>query len=268
MSTPDLFSQLETKPKPRQSKPWWLWPLVGVMGGAFFMLLVYAVIMREDIQKTELDVPLVRAPETPVKTRPDAPGGMDVPNRDKLVFDLLAPEIQEPAATQSQSTATLQAQAQESASPPDNTPEKTASAKPEDDSPATSTQASEDTADEPPVDPLAAVIAAREAEEARVAATQSTSTEAAASPQTTSGAWGVQLASFVNETDAEAALQNFAGRFPDVLGALKPRVQSVTLGQGKGNRYRAQFVGVDKARAQAICQQLKQQNQACLRVQR
>lgn len=261
MSTPDLFSQLDSKPKSRAKKPFWLWPLVGIAGGAFFMLLVYAVIMREDIQKTELEVPLVKAPESAVKTRPDAPGGMDVPNRDKLVFDLLVQEIRQPE--QPEQTSSTQVTAANKPELAEN-PEKevilaTASAT----KPATQKAAQKEAVPPQPQDPLAAVIAEREAEAARMPE-PSAPTEAS----NTVGDWGVQLASFVNEADATKALAGYREKFQSLLGGLTPRVQSVTLGQGKGKRYRAQFLGVRKNEAASLCQQLKQASQACLRVQR
>lgn len=36
-------------------------------------------------------VPLIQADNAPTKVRPDQPGGMDVPNQDKLIYDRLAP---------------------------------------------------------------------------------------------------------------------------------------------------------------------------------
>lgn len=36
-------------------------------------------------------VPLLKADDSPTKVRPDQPGGMDVPNQDKLIYDRLAP---------------------------------------------------------------------------------------------------------------------------------------------------------------------------------
>ena len=34
-------------------------------------------------------IPIVRAPSGPIKVRPDSPGGINIPNRDKLVYDRL-----------------------------------------------------------------------------------------------------------------------------------------------------------------------------------
>lgn len=41
---------------------------------------------------SESTAPVIRADSRPVKIRPEQPGGMDIPNQDKLVFDALRPE--------------------------------------------------------------------------------------------------------------------------------------------------------------------------------
>jgi cell division septation protein DedD len=41
-------------------------------------------------------VPVIRAPEGPVKVRPKNPGGMSVPDRDKLVYDRMKGGVEEP----------------------------------------------------------------------------------------------------------------------------------------------------------------------------
>jgi hypothetical protein len=41
-------------------------------------------------------VPVIRADRGPVKTRPEKPGGLDVPNQDKLVFTQITPETEKP----------------------------------------------------------------------------------------------------------------------------------------------------------------------------
>ncbi|CCQ73624.1 SPOR domain-containing protein [Magnetospira sp. QH-2] len=51
-------------------------------GGAWLALSQGAI----DIDG-EVGVPLVRAPDGPAKVRPESPGGMDVPNQDKLVYN-------------------------------------------------------------------------------------------------------------------------------------------------------------------------------------
>ena len=49
--------------------------------------LVYGDILHGLMISRSKNVPLISAPEGPVKLRPDKPGGMQVPNRDKLVYE-------------------------------------------------------------------------------------------------------------------------------------------------------------------------------------
>jgi hypothetical protein len=41
---------------------------------------------------SEIAAPVIKADSRPVKIRPEQPGGMEIPNQDKLVFDALRPE--------------------------------------------------------------------------------------------------------------------------------------------------------------------------------
>lgn len=68
----------------------------------FVMVSVIAVlavggwlILGPDTQSHD-NVPLVRADNTPTKTKPDNPGGMSVPNRDKTVYDRVSGSNTEP----------------------------------------------------------------------------------------------------------------------------------------------------------------------------
>lgn len=77
--------------------------------------------------------------------------------------------------------------------------------------------------------------------------------------------WRVQLASLRSEAEASAEWKRLAGRYPDVLGGLSPKIVKADLGE-KGIYYRVQGVGLDEARAKAVCAQLKAQNVGCVLV--
>jgi len=62
--------------------------LAGLAGGAWYFV-------GGDSQ-SDNDVPLVHASKDPVKVKPADPGGMNVPNRDKTVYDRVAGENTEP----------------------------------------------------------------------------------------------------------------------------------------------------------------------------
>lgn len=56
--------------------------LVGVLSGGVWILWGKSFMANRD----QADVPIIRADVTPIKVRPADPGGMDVPDRDKLVY--------------------------------------------------------------------------------------------------------------------------------------------------------------------------------------
>jgi len=66
--------------------------LVGVGAGAWF---VYGDKLMMLTGASEDEVPLLRADASPVKVRPENPGGLQVPNRDKLVYNRLSGEATE-----------------------------------------------------------------------------------------------------------------------------------------------------------------------------
>jgi hypothetical protein len=56
---------------------------VTIVGGA---LLLWLNAGNDPAAPSKMDVPLVKAAETPAKVRPEDPGGMDVAHRDKLIY--------------------------------------------------------------------------------------------------------------------------------------------------------------------------------------
>ncbi len=68
--------------------------LVGIVAGGWF---VYGETLMSMIGNGGDEVPLIRAEEGPVKVRPENPGGLQVPNRDKLVYNRIAGADSEPS---------------------------------------------------------------------------------------------------------------------------------------------------------------------------
>jgi hypothetical protein len=60
---------------------------VAVVGGAVYLGVRHAAGVTD-----EASLPLIKADPRPLKSKPETPGGMAVPDQDKLVFDRLAPE--------------------------------------------------------------------------------------------------------------------------------------------------------------------------------
>ncbi|MBR45044.1 MAG: hypothetical protein CMM31_00860, partial [Rhodospirillaceae bacterium] len=84
----------EIRPRARLLPMWILIAAVVVVGVAWALSDRYF----GEPETAEADLPLVTAQEAPVKVRPEEPGGVDVPDRDKYVYKSLTEE--EPDAEQ------------------------------------------------------------------------------------------------------------------------------------------------------------------------
>ncbi len=68
------------------------------MSGLFAVAAWYAL-QRADLQSsTMVEIPLIKADPGPVKEKPEDPGGLKIPNQDKLVFERITPKAQAPVA--------------------------------------------------------------------------------------------------------------------------------------------------------------------------
>jgi hypothetical protein len=242
-------------------------------------------------------VGFIKADPTPYKVKPDDPGGMQVDNQDKLVYDRVAkgqaparvenllppaeepkappPKPQEPAKVE----ALPAAEAPTEAAKPETPAADVAKVEPPKPEPAPA-PAPEAKPTAPQADPLAAAVAAATAgresatgpiavtpqaavpsgEPAAALATPEAETQVAAVP----GAFQVQLASVLSEQAAMAEWGRISGKNKDLLGALKPAVTKADLGdRGVFYRLRAGPLA-DKAAADALCASLSSANVGCM----
>lgn len=68
---------------------WLKWLVLLSVFGGFGFLVWYASVHKEELQANNGTLTLIEPEKTSVKERAENPGGMEVPNRDKQVFDLL-----------------------------------------------------------------------------------------------------------------------------------------------------------------------------------
>lgn len=76
--------------------------------------------------------------------------------------------------------------------------------------------------------------------------------------------YGVQLGAFGSEASADREWRRLRGRFAPQLGDLSPRI--VLAESESGQFYRLQAPAAGEAQARAICDSLKEQDQACIPV--
>ena len=198
------------------------------------------------------DVPLLAADETPAKVRPDEPGGMEIPDQDKMVYEVIDEEQGEEEV--------------ERLLPPPEEPTVTetevAEAEPEPVvPPAPDPPAPEVTVTEQP--------AAPEPQETQTAAVEPVpAPEPAPAPAVTltpDERWLVQIASFRSSANADAGWLKLFGQYEDILGEFEPDIARVDLGADKGIYYRLRAGPLSsKASARELCGKLKERGLSCL----
>ena len=100
--------------------------------------------------------------------------------------------------------------------------------------------------------------------EAAEAAPDAVVRPASASDTAADARYGVQLGAFGSEASADREWLRLRGRFGSELGSLSPRI--VVAETDAGQLYRLQAPAEGEAQARAICDSLKEQDQACVPV--
>ncbi len=203
------------------------------------------------------EVPVVKAEKAPVKVRPADPGGMEVPNQDKTVYDRVGkaagskPEVEhllpQPAAPKDlpksgdglgDGMAPLPPLLPEAAKPVEAakvTPPPSVAAKPA----------------------AAPTVPVAKAEPPKPAAP-------ASAPAATGGAWQVQLAALKEEARAKSEWDRAMKAAPAILGNLPHEVVRADLGT-KGVFYRLRAGGFStREQAEQVCEGLKAKGVGCV----
>ena len=252
-------------------------------------------------------LPVILAEPEPIKSRPESPGGLEVPHQDKLVLNELEPDPEKPqierllpppetprppkapsAAEVEIAVPPIETAAgppTQSAVPPPPPPvperaegEVPTAAAPQ--IPAAPSPPSEPTPSEPALAPpqVAAQLAAPELAAPELATPEPAAPEPAATAvpappvqtaaRTPSGAYVVQLAALRARAGTRPAWTRLQRAHPMLLGDKELTVQEVDLGE-RGIFYRVQAgFFPDRAGASALCRALKARQQDCLVVKR
>jgi len=247
------------RPRARLLPMWILIAAVVIVGVAWAMSERYFGPAEDN-----KSVPVVAADATPVKVRPEEPGGVDVPDRDKYVYKSLTDE--EPEAEQ-----LLPPPEEPMERPPVEVvevvaPEAAAEQTPEPPPPSelavAELKAPAETAPEPvkqePIAPEAPKAAPSPEPELTSAAAQQSAALSA-----NRGGFLVQIGATKNEATANGEIVRLARKHPAILAGLSGAVIRVDLG-AKGVWYRMR-VGPFASRGQAdgVCGQLKAVDVGC-----
>lgn len=247
-------------------------PVIGAIAVliAFGAAIWYAYTMGKDAV-VDAEVPLIAAPAGPIRTKPEDPGGLQVPNRDKLVYEQLLTGT--PAKPEPEQLLPPPEQPVDRPPPPPAEPVEepgagpgpgagegiTSSPLPPPDMPAQPDESAppavertpalppEEKAPPEPPPPPAAAEAPKE------------------KPATRSGGnWRVQIASLRSEEEARIAWDRARKANQDLLGRLQPTYERVDLG-ARGVYHRVQAGPLsEKTLADMLCSQLKARNVGCI----
>jgi hypothetical protein len=276
--------------------------LYGGIAAAALLILVAIALLRpgsEDVARLPADAPLIKAEERPIKVSPEAPGGMQAPNRDILVYERLQgtlagkgpgehllPESEEPMTppppraaetaptpnapeTDSFSsdvpgrTSLSAPPAPEPPARPSTEPNKALqsqkSAKPRDS--LTPPTSASDTAAAPAKTRSQPVTPTQ----TKIATTPAAESSAPQSERPASGSgFQLQLLSSRSAEDAKGAWARLRDKNTDLLGSLAPSVARVNL-DNRGTFYRLRAGPIaSETKARSICDSLSGRGVSCL----
>ncbi|NKB49145.1 MAG: hypothetical protein GKS02_07250 [Alphaproteobacteria bacterium] len=260
--------------------------LVGVVGlfvvAAFgwVVWIAYDEGVRTGAVKT---VPVIRADIGEIKRKPDEPGGLAIPDQDKLVFNRLAPGHADepierllplpevPVALPVTEVTPPPVKSVSPATPPSDTEIATALT-PKLVEPARAPEPPAEIVVAPPPPPAPPPEPTELAAKTPAPAPASVQPAVKAPPApvveklpvaATGPAWRIQLVSLSSQKDAEAVWSRMQKANADLLGDLKLQVQTVKL--SKGTFYRVQAGPLaDRTAAASLCGTLKSRKQDCL----
>ncbi len=252
-------------PPPPRRKPRARWLLPGFLLAAVVAgVVAWAVTGGTGPSEDDGPAPLVAAPEGPDKVVPDDPGGLDVPDQDKMVYEAmtgeeeteeaehLLPAAEEPAdetlAAAHEAGAAVEGADGALGSAPELAQNEAAVVEP----------AAGELADMPAAEPAPAPVAeVPPAPEPIVVASAP------------AGDYVVQVGSFREESIARAEGERLKALHGEIAGGLAVSVQRADLGAEKGVYYRARFGAfASREAADALCAQLKARKQDCLVVKK
>lgn len=274
--------------------------LYGAAGAAAVLVVVvagYGIFGGSHTASVPSEAPVIRAEGAPIKVAPEEPGGMEVPNRDLLVYkpmdnetksgkppvERLLPEPEQPMVPPSSDTTTEtepEASHQDFARPRDTgasaeeEPEPTAHESilaptgPSTTAPSPSASVAPPSA--PPPRPVTSETA-RSVPKSSSPASESTQTAALPRPpaptsktSSSSGNFRVQLFAGRSESDAEAAWVKLKGKNRDLLASLSSSVAKADLAD-RGVFYRLRAGPLEsEAKAKALCKALGGRGVSCI----
>ena len=253
-----------------------------VSGIALAAVVGWFVLSPRYAENNSADIPVIRRPQTAVKVQPAEPGGMEILNQDKSVYDiiekketdtpkvenLLPPpeEPQMPVISAAQETAPVVEQAEEIIEvaevkvAPAPIPQAAPEEKPTE-APKTISQAAAETkapiAEVKTAEKAPTPVAEQQKEAPKTESKQEAKTIAVTGP------WQVQLISSPNRKAVDTAWEGLVKKYP-VLQGQSREIETADLG-AKGTYYRLKAGGfADRSGADKLCNDIKALGGTCI----
>lgn len=226
--------------------------LTVLLGGAAMVAAIagwYIFTAADSSPGLQTDIPVIRADTRPIKARPEHPGGLIIPNQDKLVYENLGGGYREPKV--------------ERLLPPPEQPKP-----PPVEPPAPkNTEAPPQLAEPQIIVPKAFPVPATAPQPRPSVETLPAAEPAKPAVTAARGAFMLQLAAMGTLDAAEKAWVRLKKDNPDLLGGLTSDILKVDLG-ARGTFYRLRAGGMDELAARALCAQLAKRNTGCMVVRK
>ena len=272
-----LDFELIAKSQPEKGHGLWLWVvLVLVLAGGGWAGWMYVQDQSADEMVNAGNVPMILAPQFDLKEKPADPGGMKIPDRDKLVYDRMAGDQKSGGANQVER---LLPPPETPIEPPKDMPrvlepepasEPALLTAPEQAAPETTAIEAVPTPPAAPPAPKtpAPKTPAPKVVAAKVAPAAPAPVTAAPSDIKATGKPGqgflIQLSAVRAEANAKSEWARLAKKHSDVLGGLKLVIQRADLG-AKGIFFRVRGGWfANRNEAKAACAELARRNVGCL----
>jgi len=261
----------------------------GIAAAALVVLAVVAFVFSghgDRVARQTSEAPLIKAEQQPMKVAPETPGGMQVPNRDMLVYERmhgspgapppverLLPEPEQPMTPPQPKPAVPPAEPP-LLSPPSSEGMTGAEHRPPVETPSSPTDEAKPAPQRvpPPIVPLSKPPAVAKAtpivppSPPSPAKSLAPQTQAAPSKpvKAATGNYQVQLLAGRNEDDVRNAWAKLKAQNGDLLGSLSPVLAPTRLGD-RGTYYRLRAGPLEsETKARAVCNRLSSRGASCI----
>ncbi len=240
---------------------------LGTFAGIALAGVVGCFVLAPQYAETEKEIPIIRRPQTAVKIKPENPGGMDIPNQDKNVYNIVEKKevdntvvenlLPKPETPKLPDIVPEVSDVDANAGNLDQIVDEVSAEKAPEKPAETKEAAANNNVPAKPADLLADTAPAKPAAPEKAAAPQAkTAEKTAASAPSAAGGWQIQLIASKNKAAVEKTWTDLSAKYSD-LQKMPHEIQASDLGaQGMFYRLRAGSFA-DKAAAAQACALLK-----------